>query len=149
MTQPRAFDYVVAYGYSQQFKLTKEQAQHLIRATEQGAKVVKFDNLVLSTNFSWIAPVELVDKKELDSKELALCEGIAEWLSRDANELSWSFEGALDYSKKLMKRVGYGEVRELWDIYANGAYPSVKRFLMEAKQVSDLEEPVNADHLLE
>ena len=48
-------DYIVAYGYSQQFKLTKAQAGHLIKATEEGAKIVKFDNLILSTNYSWIS----------------------------------------------------------------------------------------------
>lgn len=140
MTQEQDRFYIVAYGYSQQFKLTTQQAKDLIKATEKGSKIVRFDDLVLSTNYSWIAPQELTNVKELDSSELGFCEELAEWLSRDANELGWSLKSALDYSKKLYNRIGKDEVYRLWNDYALGSYPNVKRFLMEAKQSYSLDE---------
>src|SRR3990167_2253707 len=97
--------YVVAYGYAQTFELTEQEASQLVVARESGAKIVKFDDRVLSVDFTWLVPQEEVEGIELDSGQLKLCENVAEWLSRDTNGLDWSYEPALDYSKKLMKRI--------------------------------------------
>src|SRR3990167_3346414 len=142
-------NYIVAYGYNQQFKLTQKQAQDLLKATEQGAKIVKFDDLILSTTYSWIAPADTVNPPELDSTELALCEDFAEWGSRPNQNMDWSEDQALVYIKHLMGRIGYGEVKILWKTYANGAYPSVKSFLRVAKEISNLETPIENDLMLE
>ena len=127
--------YIVAYGYEDKFELTEQEAQKLIEAVEKGLKLIKFSNRVFSTNFSWIMPKEETRTINLNSRELELCEKIAEWLSRPINEMEWSYEQALSYSKKIMARIGLGEVEKLWKLDANGAYPSVKQFLIDAKQI--------------
>ena len=141
--------YVVAYGYAQTFELTEREASQLVVARESGAKIVKFDDRVLSVDFTWLVPQEEVEGIELDSGQLKLCENVAEWLSRDTNGLDWSYEPALDYSKKLMKRIGHDEVKKLWNDYANGVYPSPKKFLTEAKQTSNLEVSVDTSTMLD
>ncbi|MEK6880058.1 MAG: hypothetical protein AABY22_10640, partial [Nanoarchaeota archaeon] len=115
---------------------------------EQGLSGILSGVKYFSVNFLWIATKEEVEPVKLDSKALKLCEDVAEWLSRDINELGWPYEGALDYSKKLIRRIGFDEVKHLWDEFANGAYPNVKRFLMEAKQISNLEEPIDTNYLI-
>lgn len=128
-------EHVVAYGYNQRFYLTAAQAQALVAATEDGKKIVKFKDKVLSTNYSWIAPIEQVEKVDLNSKELAVAEQIAEWISRPVNNSDMSYLEALNYSKKLVKTQGIDKTNKLWNLYANGAYPSVKKFMIEAKQI--------------
>lgn len=134
--------YVVAYSYQDKFDLEEKEATALIAAKEQGMSGIRSGDKYLSTNFMWIMPKEETQTIELNSDELKLCEQIAEWLSRDINGLEWSTNSALKYSKKLIKRIGYDKVADLWHTYANGAYPSVRKFLNEAKQTSDLDEPL-------
>lgn len=126
-------NHVVAYGYNQKFYLTDKQAEALVAATEQGLKIVKFKDKILSTNYSWIAPIEQVEQVELNSKELAFAEQIAEWIARPVNNPNMNYHEALNYTKKLINDKGLAEVRKLWNVYANGAYPSVVRFFIAAK----------------
>jgi len=106
-------EHVVAYGYNQRFYLTAAQAQALVAATEDGKKIVKFKDKVLSTNYSWIAPIEQVEKVDLNSKELAVAEQIAEWISRPVNNSDMSYLEALNYSKKLVKTQGIDKTNDL------------------------------------
>jgi len=141
--------FVVAYGYQQTFELSEEEASQLVKAREGGAKIIKFNDRVLSVDFTWLVPKEELKQFEFDSVCLKLCENVAEWLSRDVNGLDWNYEGALKYSKKLMGRIGHGETKRLWDEFANGYIPSVKKFMSVAKQISELEDPIDTSHLLE
>lgn len=126
-------NYVVCY-FNQRFTLTMKEAQLLMKATEEGAKIVKFDNKVLSTSFSWIVPEEQVVKVEITAKELALAEKIAEWIARPVNDSKMSYPEALNYSKKILANKGFEESLRLWNIHANGAYPSVTKFMLGAKE---------------
>lgn len=141
--------YIVAYSYQDKFEIDEKEAAALITAKEQNMAGIRSGDKYLTTNFMWIMSKEEVEPVELDSAGLKLCENVADWLSRDVHELSWNYQSALDYSKKLMRRIGHQEVKKLWNTYANGSYPSAKKFLMEAKQASSLETPVDTSHLLE
>jgi len=140
MTQHTSDNYIVAYGYQDKFELTEREAQELVRAAEEGAKLVKFSNRAFSTNFTWILPKGETQQQDLNSQEMLLAEKISEWLSRPINELDWSDQQSLSYAIKLIKRVGYSETKYLWDRDANGAYPSVKKFIMNAKQIDSADE---------
>lgn len=145
--QTSAEKYVVAYGYSQTFYLTEKEAQALVAAREQEAKIVKFQNRVFSTNFTWIVPVSEVESDRLDEKELEMAEMVGKWLARPVHDLDFTPESAMRYAKKLVKRIGCGQVKRLWDVYANGAYPSAKKFLMEAKEISSIQSTALPDEI--
>ena len=134
--QPTSAKYVVAFGYSQTFRLTAEEAQAMVIAREKGAAVVKFGDRVFGTNFTWIVPAFEIDQDRLSIEELEVAEKVGHWLARPAHELNFSPEAALRYSKGLVKRVGSGQVKRLLDQHGNGAYPSAKRFLAEAKEAT-------------
>jgi len=48
--------YIIAFGSSQTFYVTQEEAKAIVGAKEQGKQIVKFRNRVFSTNFFWLLP---------------------------------------------------------------------------------------------
>lgn len=135
--------YRVAYGYQQTFDLTEIEAQALTKAKEQGLDMAKFSDRVFSTNFTWLVPVSEVEYERLDEDELKMAEMVGKWLAKPVHDLDFTDESAMRYSKKLVKRIGVGLTKKLWDNYADCNYPSAKRFLTEAKEISTLEIPAN------
>ncbi len=131
--------YVVAYGYDQTFDLTENEAEALIAAREKGLSAIRLNRGSLSTAYSWVMPKWEVESERLNEEELKLAEMVGEWLARPVHDLDFTAKSAMRYSKKLVKRVGYGQTKRLWDFYANGAYPSAKKFLMEAKEISSIQ----------
>lgn len=132
-TTQQISNYVVAY-VGQQFVLSQQETNALVDATNKGNRIVVFRDKVLSTSYLWIAPQNEVKKAELNSKELALAEKIAEWISRPANASGWKYENALSYSKELILDKGFDKSLKTWNEFANGAYPSVTKFLQASKR---------------
>lgn len=64
MTQQQSADYIIAYGYNDKFYLTEEEAAAIVRATEQGKRIVKFSKRVFTTSYSWIMPIEEVKSEQ-------------------------------------------------------------------------------------
>lgn len=125
--------WVVNY-YGQQFFLTNRQRQELLRARHDGLDVIQIDELTLSTNFSWIAPIEEVEGDRLGIEELHTAKKIAKWLARPIHELGMSYEETLRYTKKNVKKLGSGQMEEFYKTYATGAYPSAKKFMSAVKE---------------
>ena len=136
MTPPISGEYVVAFGYSQTFRVTAEEAQALVTARENGAAVVKFGDRVFATNFTWIVPAAEIDQERLSVEELQTAETVGKWLAQPAHDMAWGPEAAMRYSKRLVLRLGSGRVRQLLNLHGNGPYPSAKRFLSEAKEAT-------------
>ena len=134
LSEPDKKNWIVCY-YGQTFALTDSQRVALLKARADGLDMVQIDELTLSTTFSWVAPVYEVEAERLSIEEVEWIKRVAKWLAKPVHDLGWDYEMASRYAKKLVKRVGAGQTKELWDKYAEGAYPSARKFLSEAKQL--------------
>lgn len=119
--------------HGQRFYLTTAQAQELIRATNDGLKVVVIDDLVLSTSYAWIAPVEEVEGDRISIEEEEIIQKIGNWMLRPANDPTMDASQTWKYLVKVVKRIGSAQAYRLYDEYANGAYPSVPKFMSAVK----------------
>lgn len=127
--------YIVAYSYSDKFEIPGKVAAALMKAKDQKLSGVKFGDQYYSTSFMWIQPKERTMLKSLGDAEMKLAMKMAIWLGDPVHELDWSYQQAHDYSLKLMRRCALDDVMKIWKIYAAGAYPSARKFLIEAKQL--------------
>lgn len=148
MTPQESRGYVVAYGYTDKFEISEKEAQALVTAKENDLKVVKFGDKVLSTNFTWIMPKDQVSGFNITGKQLLFAEQVAEWISRPVHEIDFDYDAALSYAKKIVSKNEF-EVRMLWDKHAESAYPSVKKFLSEAKEIEPQSSETFSTKLLE
>lgn len=137
--------YIVAYGYDQTFNLTENEAEALITAREKGLSAIRLSRGSLSTAYSWVMPKWEVESERLNEEELKMAEMVGKWLARPVHDLDFTPESAMRYAKKTVKKIGCGQVKKLWDVYANGAYPSAKKFLMEARETSAIQAPALPD----
>lgn len=127
--------FVVAY-VGQSFDLTARQAELLMDAQEKGFRSVRFDEKMLTTSFLWIAPKEEVEGDRLSVEEEAIVGKIERWLSRPAHDLDMSSEQVHRYAVRVVKRIGSAKAIRNYERYANGAYPSARKFMTAVKEES-------------
>lgn len=126
--------WVVNY-YGQNFYLTTKQRNELLAAKEHGVKMVQIDEYTLSTEFSWMMPVEELEGDRLSQEEEMIINKICWWMSKPVYELTMNDDQIYNYAVKVVKRFGSATAISYYEKFANGEYPSVVEFMSAYKQL--------------
>lgn len=129
--------YIVAYSSQDRFEIPEKVALALKHAKQTSAGGVDFEDNYYSSHFLWIRPKDQTNLRALSAKQLKLAGEMAVWLSDPIHELDWSEAQAVSYSMNLVRRCALDDIKPIWKQWAMGAYPSAKKFLMEAKQLEN------------
>ena len=128
-------EWVINY-FGEKIYLTNVQYLAFLDGLKRRRSIIRIDDMVLSDKFTYIVHRSELEADRLNDEEFGWAMKLAEWISRPVHNLDIDRKGAERYSKKLVKRIGTAQVKILWKKYANGANPSVRKFMAEAKEIS-------------
>jgi|GEM_PF-3392612 len=127
-------NWVINY-YGEKIYLTDKQHQAFLDGLRRNLSVIQIDDLTLTNKFTYICHKSELEADRLNEEEYDWAVKIGKWLSRPVHNLDFNPSQAFRYGKKLVKRIGVAQVIDLWEKYADGAYPSAIKFMAAAKEI--------------